>query len=39
MIRIEAELIDKFNLILGKNEIPKNQCIYCLKWLRFYLDF
>ena len=39
MIQIEAELLNKFNLVLGKNGIPKNQCRYYLKWLRYYLDF
>ena len=39
MIQIEAELLNKFNLILGKNGIPKNQYSYYLKWLRYYLDF
>jgi integron integrase len=39
MIQIEAELLNKFNLILENNGIPKNQCSYYLKWLRYYLDF
>lgn len=39
MIQIEAELLNKFNLILGENEIPKNQCSYYLKWMIYYLDF
>ena len=39
MIPIDPILVKKYQLMLQKNRIPKNEQSYFLKWLRYYLDF
>jgi integron integrase len=39
MIKIKADLLNKYNAVLQKNGILQKDQRFYLKWLRFYLDF
>ncbi len=39
MIKIPQEVLQKFDVLLARNQVPANKHTFFKKWLRFYLDF
>ena len=39
MIQISKDLLDKYKIVLKRNNVPEIQQKYYLKWLRYFLDF
>lgn len=39
MIQISKDLIDQYQIVLKRNNVPEIQQKYYLKWLRYFLNF